>query len=189
MVARMTRWGEIMDAVGVALSGERERGVALLTRCWDGTTDGDHGQRCVIAHYLADLQDDLDAEVAWDTRALAEHGQVADADLTEIGIPSSRVMAPSLHLNLGDGCLRQGRVHDARAQLGLGLATVDELEDDGYGAMIRQGLLGLQERIQATGARRRRSRPAGPMSSGQTGRLPVGTTPTGGGQDAQGRRL
>ena len=145
----MTQWDEITEAVGVALSGDRVRGAALLRAGWDGTADDDHGQRCVIAHYLADLQDHLDDEVGWDERALTEHGQVADGDLAEIGIPSARGMAPSLHLNLGDGYLRQGRVHDARLQLEVALTTVDALSDDGYGVMIRQGLAGLQGRIEA----------------------------------------
>ena len=147
----MTQWGEITEAVGVALSGDRVRGAALLGACWDGTGDEDHGQRCVIAHYVADLQDDLDDEIGWDTKALAEHRAVADGDLAEIGIPSARAMAPSLHLNLGDGYLRQGRVRDARVQLERALRGVDALGDDGYGAMIRKGLAGLQERIQAVG--------------------------------------
>lgn len=119
----------------------------MLGASWDGTADEDHNQRCVIAHYLADLQDDLDDEVAWDQRALTEHVQVGDGDLAQVGIPSARGMAASLHLNLGDGYLRQGRVHDARVQLDSGLSTVDALGDDGYGAMVRKGLAGLEGRI------------------------------------------
>jgi hypothetical protein len=148
----VVQWNEILEAVGVALSGDRVRGPTLLGACWDGTGDAEHGQRCVIAHYLADLQSDVDDEVAWDERALREHGDVADGDLAEIGIPSARGMAPSLHLNLGDGYLRQGRVREARGQLHLALAQVDALGDDAYGAMIRKGLAGLQDRIQATAA-------------------------------------
>lgn len=145
----MTQWSEITEAVGAAWNGDSVRGSMLLTGCWDGTADQDHGQRCVIAHYLADLQDDLDDEVAWDERALVEYSQVEDADLTQIGIPSARGMAPSLHFNLGDGYLRQGRVKDARAQLDIALTQVDALNDDGYGAMIRKGLTGLQDRVEA----------------------------------------
>lgn len=149
IVTVVTQWVEITDAVGTALGGDRAGGAAALRTCWDGTTDQDHGQRCVIAHYLADLQDDLLDEVAWDERALAEYGEVDDADLTAIGIPAARGLAPSLHLNLGDGYLRQGRVHESRRQLDRALATVDALGDDGYGAMIRRGISGLGERIQA----------------------------------------
>lgn len=145
----MVRWSEITEAVGVALTGDRARGTILLTQCWVDTTDQDHGQRCVIAHYLADLQDHLDDEVSWDERALIEHGQVADDDLTAVGISSALLMAPSLHLNLGDGYLRQGRVGEASAHVQLGLSRAPALSRDGYGAMIRAGLEGLRARVDA----------------------------------------
>jgi hypothetical protein len=59
-------------------------------------------------------------------------------------------MAPSLHLNLGDGYLRQGRVDDARRQLRAGLAAVDTLGDDGYGDLVRRGLDDLAARLSAS---------------------------------------
>ncbi len=145
----MTSWDEITQAIGIALSGERERGKELLQNCWSATGQEDHAQRCVIAHYLADTHDDLGHEVDWDERALSEHTHVNDQDLAPIGIPTARGLAPSLHLNLGDGYLRQGHLEHAQKQLAAGLAHTDALSDDGYGAMIRKGLTGLQERIQA----------------------------------------
>lgn len=146
----MTTWTDITEAVGVALNGDKTRGADMLAACWNGTADEDHGQRCVISHYLADLQDDLVDEVAWDERALVEYTQVDDADLAQIGISSASGMAPSLHLNLGDGYLRQGRLDDARAQLDAGLGRVQTLAQDGYGAMIRKGLSGLKDRVEET---------------------------------------
>ena len=56
-------------------------------------------------------------------------------------------MAPSLHLNLGDGYLRLGRVGEARVQLEAGLAAADALGDDAYGAMVSGGLGRLAERL------------------------------------------
>lgn len=64
-----------------------------------------------------------------------------------MGIPSATAMAPSLHLNLGDGYLRQGRVREAEVQLDMGLQSQDVLPADGYGAMIRSGLDRLGSRI------------------------------------------
>jgi hypothetical protein len=60
-------------------------------------------------------------------------------------------MAPSLHLNLGDGYLRQGRVAQARVQLDAGLAAADALGDDGYGALVRGGLERLAQRLASAG--------------------------------------
>lgn len=80
---------------------------------------------------------------------LSEHAHVNDADLAPIGIPTTRGLASSLHLNLGDGYLCRGNVENARQHLEAGLAQTDALNHDGYGAMIRKGLHQLQERVEA----------------------------------------
>jgi hypothetical protein len=145
----MTDWEHITSAVGLALAGDTQRGRDALSDCWHATTEADHAQRCVIAHYLADLQSSLDEEVSWDEVAMSEHGHVADEDLASVGITSAAGLAPSLHLNLGDGYLRQGRVDAARAQLHAGVQSLDVLPADGYGALIRSGLDRLETRVQA----------------------------------------
>ena len=149
----MTGWSDITAAIQLALGGDKDGGRDALLACWAKTTDDDHAQRCVLAHYLADLQSPLDDEVAWDELALSEHAQVVDDDLAPVGITSAAALAPSLHLNLGDGYLRQGRVVDARAQVVAGLRAAETLPADGYGAHIRSGLERLQERVDAHEAR------------------------------------
>jgi hypothetical protein len=143
----MTDWERVTSAVGLALSGDSTGGRDALTDCWSATTEADHAQRCVIAHYLADLQSSLDEEVRWDERALFEHAQVADDDLAPVGIASAAGLAPSLHLNLGDGYLRQGRLVAARGQLEAGMQARNVLSLDGYGSLIRSGLDRLKERV------------------------------------------
>jgi hypothetical protein len=149
----MTDWEHITSAVGLALAGDTERGREALTDCWQATTDADHAQRCVIAHYLADLQSSLDEEVSWDEAALSEHAQVRDGDLAPVGITSTDGMAPSLHLNLGDGYLRQGRLDAAEAQLEAGMSARGALAADGYGDLIRSGLDRLEERLREARSR------------------------------------
>jgi hypothetical protein len=143
----MSGWDDVIAAVGRAQQGQAGGREALWEQ-WEATAPGDHAQRCVLAHYLADRERGLADEVAWDEVALREHALLADDALAGIGIPSARGMAPSLHLNLGDGYLRQGRTTEARAQLDAGLAASDALGDDGYGAMIRGGLARLAERLE-----------------------------------------
>jgi hypothetical protein len=148
MFRPVTDWDDIMNAIGLALGGDRERARGALSECWEATTVGDRAQRCVIAHYLADLQSSLDDEVTWDEAALSEHAHVIDADLAPVGLTSAAALAPSLHLNLGDGYLRQERIDDARTQVAAGMQARSALPTDGYGAHIRAGLERLQARVQ-----------------------------------------
>ena len=97
----MTAWEDIVGAVQLSLGGQRERGRRQLEACWSGTVPDDHAQRCVLAHYLADTQDDLDDEIGWDETALHEFAHVGEHELSTIGIASAAGLAPSLHLNLG----------------------------------------------------------------------------------------
>jgi len=145
----MTEWAAITEAIGVALGGDRARGRELLAACWEATTDQDAARRCVLAHYLADAQDDLDEEVAWDEAALVAFAGVAEADLNPVGIPSARALEPSLRLNLGDGYRRQGRFEDAKKQVDAGDSLVYLLPEDGYVAMIRAGLTRLRGRVES----------------------------------------
>jgi hypothetical protein len=154
----VTAWPDITDAVTIAQTGDPDEGRRRLLECWEGTTEADHAQRCVVAHYLADLQDDLDEELAWDERALDELPHVVDSDLAPLGITSAAGLAPSLHLNLGDGYLRRGDVDRARHHLDEGMATVHVLPDDPYGTMVRGGFDRLAARIETPHALPRRRR-------------------------------
>ncbi|MGL5852872.1 MAG: hypothetical protein ACRCZD_18995 [Phycicoccus sp.] len=79
---------------------------------------------------------------------------MADADLAPIGIRRAGEMAPSLHLNLGDGYLRQGRLAEAAAQLQLAREALPHLPPGGYGDLVRRGVTGLAERVATAGLRR-----------------------------------
>lgn len=142
----MSTWDEVIGAIGRAQQGDVGGRESLLGH-WEATPEHDHARRCVLAHYLADLEPGLADEVRWDEVALAEHALLAESDLAEIGIPSARAMAPSLHLNLGDGYLRQGRVADARRHVDAGLEASGALADDGYGDLVRRGLASLAARL------------------------------------------
>ncbi len=144
----MFEWGEITAAVGVFLGRERAAGRDAMTLCYAALGADEHAQRCVLAHYLADAQDDLDSEVHWDEIALAAYCNVAESDFVPAGIASAAGMAPSLHLNLGDAYRRQGRFDDAREQLDAGIVAAVHLGHDGYGSMIRGGLDRLRTRLE-----------------------------------------
>ena len=147
----MTDWDDVLAAVAAAIGGDKPGARQLLTDCWNRTSVDDHGQRCVLAHYLADVQEDLDAEIGWDEAALHEHGFLADGDLAPVGIAAVKGMLPSLHLNLGDAYLRRGQPGLAREHQHAGQTFSGHLPKDGYGAMIRSGLDNLGLRIASAG--------------------------------------
>lgn len=141
----MLEWAEVLDAVGTAQTADRATARARLTAVWERAEAPAH--RCVIAHFLADVQDSVDVEVMWDEAAWGAFHGVRDVDLEPIGVGAAAGFAPSLHLNLGDGYLRQGRREDAARELALGRTALAALADDGYGAMILRGLDGLEARL------------------------------------------
>lgn len=97
----MPSWDAVVAAIGVALGGNRVRGRVELAACWQATSETAYGQRCALAHYLADFEGD--DEVVWDERALAAYAGLGRGDLVTVAIPDAAGMAPSLDLDLGDG--------------------------------------------------------------------------------------
>jgi hypothetical protein len=131
-------------------AGDREEARNRLTLLWSQTTgEGDLFHRCTIAHYLADTQNDLAAELEWDRRALA----AADA-LTEDEVQwgehrlAVRSLYPSLYLNLAAGHAKLGEVAAARRELRRAQDVLPSLADDEYGAGIRAAVQRLERQLQ-----------------------------------------
>ncbi len=106
------------DGIGLRERGEREAARRLFAELWDeiGGDAGDTFHRCAIAHFMADVQDKVEDELAWDLRALAAAEALSDDRVAQCGL-STPVAAfyPSLHLNLGE-CYRNiaiPRIHQS----------------------------------------------------------------------------
>ena len=133
----------VTAAVQRGQAGERASARQELEAMW-AEVEGDGGDdfhRCVIAHFLADLQDDPRDELAWDERALAAVAGVTDERAQEYH-PSLQVRGflPSLYLSLADDHRRLGDAERAHDFLALARGTVDALGDDAYGALVKSGL-------------------------------------------------
>ncbi|MDW3848085.1 tetratricopeptide repeat protein [Micromonospora sp. BRA006-A] len=132
--------------------GRRKDARDLFARIWDeiGREQGDPLHVCVLAHAMADVQDDVRQELVWDRRALAAADLLTDERVAQAGVPMSVAgLYPSLHLNLAEchrklGELDQARDHLRRAREGIGA-----LGDDGYGELIRDGLDRLSQELAA----------------------------------------
>lgn len=134
VVARVTA------AVQRGQAGERVAARHDLEAMWAEVErgGGDDFHRCVIAHFMADLQEDDRDELMWDERALVAVDGVSDERAQEFH-PSLQVRGfmPSLYLSLADDHRRLGDANRAQEFLGRARATSDALGDDAYGELIR----------------------------------------------------
>ena len=132
-----------VTAVVQGQAGDRAAARRGLAALWTEVeqSGGDAFHRCVIAHFLADLQDDLRDELMWDERALAAVAGVTDERAQEYH-PSLQVRGflPSLYLSLADDHRRLGDAARAHEFLERARGTVDALGDDAYGGLVRSGL-------------------------------------------------
>lgn len=141
------------EALAAGQRGDRAGARSIFEELWVDI-GGDHGDpfhRCALAHWMADVQDDPNDELEWDLRALDAAGSVTDARVAEAGMPGpASALYPSLHLNLADVYLRLDDQERSRSHLELGRSTIGSLPDDGYAAMIREGLDRVEQRLGRT---------------------------------------
>lgn len=132
----------IEEAMGLQHAGDAEGARVRFAGIWeDITPDGDPFHRCVLAHYMADLQEDPREELAWDLRAWEAAGAVTDDRAKQHDASLAiRGFYPSLHLNLAADYQKLGDVPRARAHLSEAEHHVDALNDDDYGRGIRSAL-------------------------------------------------
>lgn len=141
----------VTAAVQRGRAGEREGARQELETMWAGVAQDDF-HRCVIAHFLADLQDDVRDELRWDERALAAVDGVTDERAREFD-PRLQVRGflPSLYVSLADDHRRLGDPDRAHEFLGRARATSDALGRDAYGDLVR-GILDQVDRALAEGS-------------------------------------
>ncbi|WP_175411773.1 hypothetical protein [Streptomyces sp. TRM64462] len=144
--AVMTRIGQTTMLLH---AGDREEARNRFQDLWAQIgEDGDPLHRCTLAHYMADAQDDPDAELAWDLRALTAAQSLDEARLARHdSAVALRALHPSLHLNLAADYVKLRRPDDARVHLDRARGACDALGDDGYGNGVRAAIDRLDQRL------------------------------------------
>lgn len=140
----------IPEGIELRQQGRNAEARAVFEQLWAdiGGEAGDPLHRCTIAHSLADAQDDVHDELRWDLAALDAARAVTDEQVAAAWMGgSAAALFPSLHLNIADCHRKIGDLNQARAHLDHARQAVDALPDGEYGAMIRNGLRDLEQRL------------------------------------------
>lgn len=141
----------IMKAVALVERGERELARTMLLQLWDDLGQaGTPRQRCTIAHFLADTEEDAEAELAWDILALEAATGAAPEQGSDALTPELMSFLPSLHLNVGDAYRRVGKTECALAHAHFGLERICALPAGGYRDMVKGGLERLKTKLCST---------------------------------------
>jgi hypothetical protein len=130
--------------------GQPEAARDLFAQIWDeiGGEQGDPLHVCVLAHAMADVQDDVHQELVWDQRALAAADLLTDARTAQAGVTLPVAgLYPSLHLNLSECYRKLGDLGRAREHLEQAQATIGALGDDEYGQLIKGALDRLTQQL------------------------------------------
>ncbi|ANZ40421.1 hypothetical protein BBK82_34795 [Lentzea guizhouensis] len=130
--------------------GQRDAARDLFAQIWTdiGGEQGDPLHVCVLAHSMADVQDDVREELAWDLRALAAADSITDEHAARAGVTLPvTALYPSLHLNVADCYRKLGDLTRAREHLQLARDSVGALGDDDYGQLIKGGLAQLEQQL------------------------------------------
>jgi hypothetical protein len=130
--------------------GQREAAQHSFAQIWEeiGGEQGDPLHVCVLAHSMADVQDDVHQELLWDQRAMAAAGLLTDDRLAQAGVTlSMTALYPSLHLNLAECYRKLGDLTGAREHLQRAQAGISALGDGEYGQLIKGSLDRMSQQL------------------------------------------
>jgi rifampin ADP-ribosylating transferase len=118
--------------------GQMEKAKSFFEKAWnEAETDF---EKFTAAHFVARHQQDTIGKLSWDETALG----IA----LKIHHDSIKPSYPSLYLNIAKCHEDLGAFTEAGIYYELAFSHLDFLPDDGYGHMIRSGVLAGMERMQ-----------------------------------------
>jgi len=117
--------------------GRPEEASKLFMQAWNQATND--FEKFTAAHYVARHQNSVAGKLKWDETALQLALQINDDTI--------KGAFPSLYLNIGKCYEDLNEFDNARTNYDLALSFANLLTDDGYGKMLKRGILKGLERL------------------------------------------
>ena len=126
-------------AQGMSLEGEgkKEEALKLFLQAWDEAAND--FEKFTSAHYVARHQKSMTDKLKWDEIALNFALKINDENM--------KGTYPSLYLNIGKCYEDLNDFESARENYELALSFTTFLADDGYGKMIKGGIMNGIDRV------------------------------------------
>lgn len=118
------------EGVTAEMQRDFEKAAALYESAWAQQTS-DY-EACIVAHYLARVQSNLEDILHWNLEALRYADMVTDGSVNSF--------YPSLYLNVGKAYEELGRMWEARQCYEQGMAKAGILPDTALGNITRDAL-------------------------------------------------
>lgn len=160
------RMPRILEAVALQQRGDNAEARSVLIALWHETEENHALERCILAHYLADLETSLEGSLQWNRLALSAAETLRALDVEEVfpGV-ALRAFFPSLHLNLAEDYRLLGDRISAGRHLAEARAALTGLEDEGLVGMIRGGVERMERTLSEAAQLSSSPLPSAPSSS------------------------
>jgi tetratricopeptide (TPR) repeat protein len=126
-------------AEGMELEGQgrKEEAIELFQQAWHRSSD--NFEKFTSAHYVARHQESVENKLQWDETALKFALKISDESII--------VAFPSLYLNIAKCYEDLNDFGNAGSNYKLALSYADRLPYNGYGKMIKEGIMRGLERV------------------------------------------
>lgn len=125
------------DGMSLEGEGKKEEALRLFQQAWDDSTND--FEKFTSAHYIARHQKSVSDKLKWDMTALQLALNINDENI--------KGTFPSLYLNIAKCHEDLKDLDNARKNYELAFSNAEQLPDNGYGNMIRNGILNGMKRI------------------------------------------
>ena len=130
-----------LRGVEAETAGRLDDARAAYDEAWEAATDA--YESCIAAHYVARLQADPGARIAWNRRALDAADAVADGRAAGFGA--------SLALNLGSAHEDAGDPASARAWYARARERLVDVPEGAYRESVERGVGNAERRVSGAG--------------------------------------
>lgn len=135
---------EVLEVTQLILSGQYSLAQTKFEALWQSLPDDDAFHRCILAHYIADVQADPSDELRWDLQALNTALGASPASFDgRIPDVTYASFLPSLHLNAAASFERVAQLSEAKQQAALAAASAAALGASPLADMTRSAIIRL----------------------------------------------